>query len=208
MTTFRRNLALSLAIASIACTSLCSADTVVSNIGGDASRYQIGGGLANSFTTGTSDALLNSVTLYFKVNSPDTSFLVNICSNNAGTIGNTVCSTTLTDATTGIQSLTFSGFTGDTRLSASTTYWLTISAVGNTNSISGWFDNPSASTSDYGWQINSSRLYYSSGAWWTTIQTGQEEFSIDATVVPEPGTYAALLGLSAFGLVMVARRKR
>jgi hypothetical protein len=207
MSFIARNLSLPLALTAFACPNLHASESVVTNLNGSTtSRDNIAAGYANAFTTGGDDAILDSVTLYLKVNAADSAFTLGIYDDNAGTVGNPLCTASLSGITSGSKSLSFSGFTGTTTLAASNTYWVVITADDNINSSSSWYDADTSSSSTRGWQINSSPKYYALSSWWNAMDSDAQQMSINATVVPEPAETAATFAIAAT-LLLWARRK-
>lgn len=114
---------------------------------------------------------------------------------------------TLTDPgtfATGVNTFTSSG----TTLSASTAYWIVVTNE-NSNSFEWLGDNTDTVVgSDIG-ATHTARLFGSSGSQdsWNSSSSVLNQIQVNATVVPEPSSFALLSGLMAFGW-MACRRRR
>ncbi|MCF7688486.1 MAG: PEP-CTERM sorting domain-containing protein [Cephaloticoccus sp.] len=184
---------------------------IVSNLsesGGSASSDTY---LANSFTTDATVYPLRSVTIdigYVNA-SGASSFTLNIYSDNAGAIGSLLETLSGTGSpTVGQHTYSSTGLA----LAGNTTYWVV--AYDPNYSVGG-----GAHTS-YLWSGTSSANETSSGAGWTIADSyfrgaslgslsssaGSFKFSVNASAaVPEPSTYAAILGACALGFVSFRR---
>ncbi|MBN1404592.1 MAG: PEP-CTERM sorting domain-containing protein [Opitutales bacterium] len=200
-----KTIAAILAAIAITGTSLSAQTTLVTNYTGSVTgRNQIGEGQACSFTVGEESATLAGISAFFKIS--NTSFTASIHRNNAGAIGSTICTSSISGLTTGtIDNLNFSNFSGNTELDANTTYWLVISPDDVSTTTSGWFVADVASTSTFGWEINNGLKFSSYGSWYNLSTSAAAQFSV--YTVPEPATYAGLLGMGALGIALI-RRKR
>ncbi len=165
--------------------------------------------LAMQFTTGTTPAGYNLDSVGFlsggTLGSPS-GFSLSIYTDNSGKPGSSLAALSGSanpSALSSIYSYTASGVT----LSSLTPYWVVAKAA-----------TPKA-TGGYAWAITSSTNYFSDDGWSTvTLSAGSADagsswvptggiyqFSVEATAVPEPQTFALLgLGLSAF---LLRRRK-
>jgi hypothetical protein len=164
---------------------------------------------ASSFTTDSTAAsyTLDSVSLIFaSANNTSGNFFVGLYSNNSGAPGSSLETLSGTsNPGSGTHSFTSVG----TTLNANTTYWI----VGGVTSGLGdyrWFWTSSDSQSSTGgatWVIGNDDAQYSSnsGSTWAP-DGGVMKFSVTATAIPEPGTYAALFGLAALAVAKWRRR--
>jgi len=135
-------------------------------------------------------------------------FTVSLFSDNSGQPGSPIALGTGTGdpSTTEVYTYTFSS----TILQPNTEYWMVASVSSGASSYNAAYvsaSDPYAGTwtSTPGWVFSNDQ-----GASWNVAILGiSPQFAVDATptVVPEPATYALLLGLPAFALVYFRRRK-
>jgi hypothetical protein len=165
---------------------------------------------ATSFSAGAaSNYTLNTVTLRFATaGNTSGGFFVGLYSDNAGVPGSSLEVLTGTGNPSSATDHTFTS-SGAT-LIESATYWI----VGGVTSGSGSYmwaytsalgddENPVES----GWSIGDDAfLSTNAGVNWAS-DGGVMMFSLTATPIPEPGTYAALLGVAALGFVISRRRR-
>jgi hypothetical protein len=210
-------------------TSAAFAQSAVSNLnqGGSPGSIEVGNGSGMTwnrvfmFTTGASASSFNftGATIAFSNASGAPTLSVGLYSAfDATTHGGT--SGLLTNLSLASGNPLTAGnavFTGTATLLPSTTYYLSLSAgspaVGNT------FNLPV--TSAYGedagglpgWTIannhwdNYTNFSVSPTEWWTLDPTAPR-FSIQASAIPEPSTYAAIAGVAMLGLAMWQRRRK
>ena len=196
------------------------AATIVSNLTqpnsaqGTAVFFQSPSGddLAESFTTGTSAATLNSITLRIRRNTTDGGggFSLQLWSNASTLPGISLITLSGTadplPATVGtVSDFTY---TGSTALNASTTYWVVATVTQSSpNKTYTWnqTNNSIAETGTAGWTIGDTLVdRFRPGTTWTNDLGPPLQLSIDATIVPEPATWAMLCG----GIGMLAAFKR
>jgi len=96
-------------------------------------------------------------------------------------------------------------------LSPNTRYWLAIEASSTQASTIGWmFSNPSGSSYDSinHWTTNN-YARYSTGGWGLSAVGGLPDarLSYSISIIPEPSTYAAGIGLASLGLVAWRKTK-
>jgi hypothetical protein len=170
---------------------------------GSSNRYDAAG----SFTTGSSSTLLGNITLAV-ANGSGSGFSVALHSNAVDRPG------TLLASLAGSSSPTVGGNysylpENTITLSANTTYWWVASVPNGTSSSYGFNLRSTASTSESssaGWTVGDVfRQQNNSGGWDPTGTPLQ--FSVSASAIPEPSTYAALGGLIALGFAVWRRRR-
>lgn len=185
-----------------------SAQVTVSNLANDigtsmlisTSNYTA---VAVSFTTDSATYSLTSVTLHMGGSNTSSPLTVSIYNDNSGLPGSSL--TTLSGAnptSSGNYTFTSTGLA----LSANTTYWVAAATSGSGQYD--WDATADLSQSNTGgatWTIGDSTQLFYSGSWGTITVSGM--MSVTATAVPEPGTYAALAGLTALGFVAWRRRR-
>lgn len=175
--------------------------------------------LGQRFVTGlSSDWLLNSVSVSLHDTQDSTSPLfVSIYSNSGSNKPDVELGRFLTGTfpptTSGVYS--YGGYDGDL-LTASTSYWLVLGADtsdgydGSDPTQYLWWDTASSSYSSAdSWHIpatNNTALSFYGFTWYGSSETPYL-FSVDATAVPEPGTWAAA-ALLAGGAAFMRWRKR
>lgn len=204
--------------------SLTAQTTVVSNLSestsGDSGAYYDPGfppmfpatnrWQANSFTTSTSMLQLDGIIFKSAYSESVTPLTVKLFSDNAGAPG-TALATLGSAVDVGSGYYKFSP-TSTLTLSSNTTYWWVASLTAATSTS---FRMPVTysvnETSDYGWTIGS-RLAQSTngGTSWNVAGIDLvNQFSVSAvSAVPEPSTWALLLGVAALGGVVAQRRRR
>lgn len=102
-------------------------------------------------------------------------------------------------------------FSGSTSLSASTTYYLLLSAPSAT-STGNYYSYHTASNLNEdsgglaGWSIGNVGYISNSGSAWS--DGGGAMFSIQASAIPEPSTYAVIAGATMLGLAVWRRRRQ
>ena len=198
-------------------TSFLEAATIVSNLSETPGTGMRAGTLSGNdrqastgFTTGSnaSGYSLESVTFNISdITGSPSNFVLAIYSDSSGDPGTSseVLSGT-TPSSTGEHTFTASSF----NLSANTTYHVVMTATGSPdNNFFRWGQNASNSeTSSDGWTIADDGLTSSNGGTsWSGNDGISGLFSIQATAVPEPQAYAAVVSACLIALA-VNRRKR
>ncbi|MBI5766750.1 MAG: PEP-CTERM sorting domain-containing protein [Verrucomicrobia bacterium] len=152
--------------------------------------------LAFTGTTGSPGSL--AVGLYSAFDSSNTSSPTGLVANLSLTSGN-------------LTSVNSAVFSGSATLAASTSYYLLLSAPSASTSgnyytyrTSGTLNEDSGGLA--GWTIGDAGYYGLGGNTWNSAGGGAM-MSIQASAIPEPSTYAAIMGLGALGFV-VWRRQR
>ncbi|MSU48937.1 MAG: PEP-CTERM sorting domain-containing protein [Opitutus sp.] len=99
-------------------------------------------------------------------------------------------------------------FSGSATLAASTTYYLKLSApTAGLNNNYGVSESATVNQSGLtGWLIGDSSFVYENGAFLGT--GGATSFSVQASAIPEPSTYAAIAGAAMLGVAGWQRRRR
>ncbi len=167
-----------------------------------ASRYSA----AASFTTGTAATSLANVTINLGGGS-GSDFSVSLYSNTNNNPGSLLATLSGPTAPTTSGHFVYTP-TSLLALAANTTYWWVASVPVSSSTISFNIRSTAstAETSSTGWTIGDTwRQQPISGAY--NSATGPLMFSVAASAIPEPSTYAALAGLVALGFA-VYRRKR
>lgn len=174
---------------------------------------------AFSFTTGTGQTTLQSVTLKFNLNQGTPSgFGLGLYSGDSnGPTGSQIIG--FTGAVSPGNPSTFTAST-PTTLSSSTTYWLVATSAPtmptNSSYALGYAPAGSFSSSLSGWSIGqswgelirqSSDAGVSFGSWGHYSVVPAFSVQVD-TPVPEPSTYAAIFGALALGFATYKRRTR
>lgn len=167
---------------------------------------------AISFTTGSA-ANLSSITLLGFSYGSLSGFSVGVWTGISSS-GPSGLVTTLTGATpTGTtQQYTFSPG-AVTTLSATTDYWLVVSAPGTAASSGFSWNSTSLQNEDAGasagWSIGNTRwVTLNGGSSWSGVGGGVPQFSVQAAAVPEPATLAGVFGLVALTAAIRCRLRR
>lgn len=164
--------------------------------------------LGTGITVGNSPVNLDSISFYVHINNNSNTLLTAYLFD---TISSTpICASgsinTSTYAQYSDQFLTFGNLTGTTALAADTDYFVAIS--GNNTFSQVYLTMPYAATSSYGWTTDGNFYAHSADTWALFGSGAVLQFSISATPVPEPASYAAILGIGAFGALGVRRIRR
>lgn len=166
-----------------------------------------------SFTVGSSDLLLESVSLVLRAVSGSPTPLIILYSNveGANTIGSEVIATFTNPAdsiTSTFQTYTFTP-SGSVTLQADTQYWLTVQAAAGSTELRWAASTSETVTSDGSITYTALRGGQNNnpGSWGTPVGN-PNAFSISATAVPEPSAYALLFGGMAIGVTCLRRRRR
>jgi hypothetical protein len=185
-----------------------SAQVTVSNLANDIGSSATISTSANtpvavSFTTDSATYSLTSVTLSLGGVNTSSPLMVSIYNDNSGQPGSSLTALSGASPTsTGNYTFTSTGLA----LSANTTYWVAAATSGSGEYY--WNLTTDLSQSNTGgatWTIGDDTQLFNSGSW-NTISVSAF-MSVTATAVPEPGTYAALAGLTALGFVAWRRRR-
>lgn len=162
---------------------------------------------ANSFTTSASPGgwQLNSVTINIDfVNNSSGNFSLSIYDTVGGTIGSEL--TTLvgsSNPSVGNNTYTASGFS----LNSSTTYWIVAQVSSGLGSYLWNYYNDTSFATTGDWSVSPTTTSAEWGASFNTYAGYPYIFSVDATAVPEPSTYA--MATSALAILALVRwRKR
>ncbi|MEA3188346.1 MAG: hypothetical protein QOD99_2176 [Chthoniobacter sp.] len=192
-----------------------SAITGVSNLtqtnsgSGTNVTYQSGFGadMAEAFTTGASAATLNSITVRMLTASGGGGFSVQLYSNVGDSPGTSLI--TLSGNTNPATAGDYT-YTGSFALAPSATYWVFETVTQSApNKVYTWSETASNSeTGISGWTIRDGFKDRSQnngvpGAWFNDVGS-PFQLSVDVTVVPEPGTWAMVLG--GIGMLVGFRR--
>jgi hypothetical protein len=171
--------------------------------------------VGESFTTGNSAVSVSKFALYFEdattSSAGPSGFELNLYSAYANGVGPSGWVATFTGSAPNTQGE--HDFTGSAVLSANTTYYLiasapTTSSAGGSASFNWMHTSSSAEdASAAGWSIGDTVIAQNSDfPNWTNTLTGSMVLAVEGQVaVPEPATYAAVLG--AAGLALAALRR-
>jgi hypothetical protein len=167
--------------------------------------------LAQAFTTSSSSFQVDSVTL--RTNSAINTggnFFVQIVTGATAPLddlGSGGFAHTLTGTDNPAANGTHTFLANSLILQANTTYWLRLGVSSGTGNYR-WFFPSSTTFETSVWSIGTVANSTSSGASWTLQPSfNPYMFSISASAIPEPSTYAALAGLGALGLAIWRRRR-
>lgn len=200
------------------------AQTVISNLGqGTGATANIGtqGGGETwrrvfTFTTGTSASSFEFTSFTMSFNnasgSPGTLSVGLYSAFNAGTVaGGSGLLGNLSLSSGNPASAGNAVYSGTATLSASTTYYLLLSSAsapaGNNYTYNVVNSGNEDSGGLAGWTIGDSAFESNGNNTWTSL-SGPGHFSIQASAIPEPSTYAAIMGLGALGFVVWNRRRQ
>lgn len=212
-------LSLALALGTLALCQVLHAQTVVvsntaESTGGSAGALKASGFMGvdqwggGSFTTGATAMNLDSVILDFLSVSNVPGLQLSIYSNASDRPG--VSLAVLGSATTIDAGNLIYAFapTSTLALQPTTTYWW-ISNYVSDGQYSVGMTASTNETSAFGWTIGNGLVQSSNGGTsWNVDTLYTMQFSVAASAVPEPSTYAAILGAAALVLAGVKRRLR
>ena len=193
------------------CATAAASDISYSNYTGDLNHgYSIMGYyIANSFTIGSSDAEIDSISVFvYGIGTNKFSLKIYLYTSEiSSTCVYTADSTvTVTDST---ELITFT-FSGTTTLTAGKTYLIALydTTYSASNSAS-WLLSSTTSVST---DCTAGSLYMSqySGSYWYALEgaSGIGQMIINPASVPEPASCAAMLGLGALGMLGIRRIRR
>ena len=170
---------------------------------GPASHYDA----AQGFTTGPAASLLQAITLSVGGGS-GSGFSVALYSDASGLPGSLI--ETLNGSSSPASAGSYSYTSGGSAiLTANTSYWWIASVPDGAGSFLGFNLNSTNSTSEtsaFGWTAGDVFRQQQNGGGWGP--SGQPLlFSVSASAIPEPGTYAAWAGAAVLGLAVVRRRR-
>lgn len=160
---------------------------------------------AKPFTTGNANYSLTNISILASSGVPNTtSILANLLTDSSGTPGTVIQSMTLSNAWS--SNVGIFTPTGSVTLSPNTIYWFEVKRDSGAQELT-WLCTPSGGYSgDVGWSIGDNK-YSFDGSSWVSYSSYKGFMSVNATAaVPEPSTYAALIGLAALGLAGYRRR--
>ncbi|MGH7993282.1 MAG: choice-of-anchor R domain-containing protein [Limisphaerales bacterium] len=166
----------------------------------DAAEFTTGGNL-NGYSLDSIQIAIDGILVV-----DGSGFSLSLYSNNSGQPGSSVgvLSGSSNPSVAGNYTYTASGVT----LSASTSYWVVgDAATAFPNGSFLWGDTTSpAYTSSGGWSINNATrdISHDGGSTWTATGVSLLRFSVTATAVPEPQSFA----LAGLGLTLVFFRRR
>lgn len=191
---------------------LRSQTTAISNLGqtfgGSAQVGQNTIEQACSFTTGATPYSLSSVSLKFYSESSATGFKLELFAG----VSNTGPSGFITAFNGSSSPVNESVYTPafSTTLAANTTYWLVASAPSTSDSF-GWFMTASPFEDAgglSGWSIGDGRWVTGDALSWHATGDYPAQFSVEVAAIPEPATYAALMGATLLGTALYRRSRR
>lgn len=163
---------------------------------------------AQSFTTGSSATYLNSISIFFQSGGTGNGFSVDLHSGTSANPGTLLAPLSGSTAPTAAGNYPFTP-TGQLTLSSNTTYWWVASVPADSGQI-GFNIGSTASnaeTSPDGWTIGDTfRQQPISGGW--NAAAGSLMFKVNVSAIPEPSTYAAFFGVTAFAFAIHRRKRR
>jgi len=166
---------------------------------------------ATAFTTGSnaSGYTLDSVTVEINsVTGSPSNFLLSIYSESSSDPGSSLEALAGTSpSAAGNHTFTASSFA----LSASTTYFVVMTATGSPNgSFFNWeFTTSNSETSSDGWTISDrGHVSTNGGTSWSNPDGFSGKMSIQATAVPEPQAYVAVVSICLVGLALNRRKRK
>jgi hypothetical protein len=164
---------------------------------------------ANAFTTGATSALLNSVTFKYQSNQSTDTTISAFVYSSAGSVPGSLLATA-TSAVLGNNNGSFYeaqislNFAGGFTLSANTDYFI---VSGASLSVFGVAGTNSSQTGLSGFSIYSSSTFSTNGGASFGGSSNGALFALSGSAIPEPSTYAAILGLVAVGAAAWRRRR-
>jgi len=176
-----------------------SATTFVSSLGSGATSNGMGYGtkFATLFSTGSTYSYtydLDSVSMYLECSSGSVTYTLSIYSSSGSSYGSLLyTATTVTLTSTGSTELVTFNFTGTDTLDSNTSYYLYLTSTGSDC----YYMYGESASGTYGWSVGSSILIFTG---WSATGMDSPQLSISGTIVPEPATSAALLGLGVIGM--------
>ncbi len=167
---------------------------------------------ASPFTTGNSSYYLENVIIDIGNigGSPSGTFSVFLLSDTAGEPGSQLFQ--FTGNTAPDNGLFTYTVPASQTLAPNTQYWIATIDVNELTAFGRytiWRTNSDAETSSFGWTIgNDSRISFTDDVTgpWSQTQAQVLRFSVTASAVPEPATYATAVSLLVFLIVIIRRR--
>ncbi len=182
-------------------TSVLRANVLVSTLGtGTSSSFtSFNQSAASLLTVGGADSYnVNSIdwSLYTDLGASVT-FTLSFYSDSGGNIGSLLSSAgpkiVAGNGYAHVETFTFSN---PCSLQGGNSYWMMMTA--NTGNVSGFSFADTNTESDYGWTVGATKMIFPG---WSMNTGSRPEYTVNGTAIPEPSTYAAVLGFAALGLV-------
>jgi hypothetical protein len=195
----------------ISLAQVCYSQVQVSNLDNTQTSWgniQSGNWRAGSFTTDNASYTLDSVTVRIHDFAFDDSsaLFFSIWNDSSGTPGSEVTNGLLSGAANPFDGDFAYTTTDSVFLAPNTTYWIVSGTEGGGRAS---WSISSDENQTGNWTIGSMGAVSSTlGASWSTHDSYDYQFSVSASAVPEPSTYALLMGLGTIGLALCRRKGR